>query len=85
MRAHAFLTHKNTTSLDDMAGIAKVNRFKAGQLMNNVLECLMYLVRYKIGRIIPEKGWPQTLIVVARKRNGNIPLRDSVMRTRGIS
>lgn len=42
------------------------SRFK--QLIENACHYFFYLIRYKVGCIIPKKGRPQTVIVAARKR-----------------
>lgn len=38
------------------------------KLIENTYHYFFYLIRYKIGYIIPKKGRPQTVIVAARKR-----------------
>jgi len=39
------------------------------QFIKNAYSCILYLIRYKIGYVIPKKQRPQTVIVVARRTN----------------
>jgi len=41
--------------------------FNFKQLIRNSVNYFLYLARYKIGYIMPKKGRPQTVIVIARK------------------
>ena len=45
-----------------------VSRFSLKQLIKNAYNYFFYLIRYKIGSVMPKKGRPQTVIVIARKR-----------------
>lgn len=38
-------------------------------LLRNIIDTVIYIMRYKVGRITPKKNRPQTMIVVARKIN----------------
>jgi hypothetical protein len=38
-------------------------------VMRNMCNYFNYLLRYKVGYIAPKKSRPQTLIIVAQKRN----------------
>lgn len=44
------------------------NREDERNLFLNAKEYLLYLLAYKIGYFIPKNGYPQTLIVIARKK-----------------
>ena len=45
------------------------NRFSLKRFIRNAYCYFSYLIRYKIGYVMPKKGRPQTVIVVARKRS----------------
>ena len=45
----------------------KISRFSFKQLIKNAYTYIFYLIRYKIGYVIPKKGRPQTVIFIARK------------------
>ena len=45
-----------------------INEHRVKQLPKNAFRYLSYLLRYKVGYVMPNKGRPQTVIVVARKR-----------------
>ncbi len=45
----------------------KISRFSLKQLIKNAYHYFFYLIRYKIGYVMPKKGRPQTVIVIARK------------------
>jgi SAM-dependent methyltransferase len=45
----------------------EVQGASAKQLVKNVYNYLYYAIRYKVGRAMPKRGRPQTLIIVARK------------------
>lgn len=47
---------------------SNTNDFNFRQLIKNILRYFIYLIRYKIGYIMPKKGRPQTVIIIARKR-----------------
>jgi len=45
----------------------KISRFSFKQLIKNAYTYFFYFIRYKIGYVMPKKGRPQTVIVIARK------------------
>lgn len=44
-----------------------MRRFSFKQLIKNIYHYFHYLARYKIGYVMPKKGQPQTVIIIARK------------------
>lgn len=46
---------------------AKENKLK--QLLKNVYHYIIYLVRYKLGSIMPKKEIPQTILVIGKKKS----------------
>jgi len=47
---------------------SNISGFRLKQLIKNTHRYLSYIVRYKIGYLMPKEGRPQTVIVIARKR-----------------
>ena len=47
---------------------SNISRFSFKQSIKNAYNFFFYLIRYKIGYVMPKKGRLQTVIVIARKR-----------------
>ncbi len=45
----------------------KENNFK--KLLKNIYSYIFYLIRYKVGLIMPKKGRPQTIIIIGKKNS----------------
>jgi 2-polyprenyl-3-methyl-5-hydroxy-6-metoxy-1,4-benzoquinol methylase len=77
-RARAFIKSQEKTRNTNRNNITEVpfsnifnsniSRFCFKQLIKNAYCYFLYLIRYKIGYVMPKKGRPQTVIVIARKR-----------------
>jgi 2-polyprenyl-3-methyl-5-hydroxy-6-metoxy-1,4-benzoquinol methylase len=50
----------------------KINKLTFQYLLRNAFNCFSYLMVYKIGYVIPKKGRPQSLFVIAQKRKSPI-------------
>ena len=48
---------------------SNMSRFSFKQMLRNAYHYFIYILRYRIGYIVPKKGRPQTVIVIARKKN----------------
>jgi 2-polyprenyl-3-methyl-5-hydroxy-6-metoxy-1,4-benzoquinol methylase len=46
----------------------KINRLALEYLLRNAFNCFSYLMLYKIGYMMPKKGRPQSLFIIAQKR-----------------
>jgi len=44
-----------------------VKRFSFQKLVGDIYAYFFYVIRYKIGYVMPKKGRPQTVIVIAQK------------------
>ena len=47
---------------------ARTNKSKLNQFIRNCYRYLAFFLKYKIGSIMPKKGRPQTVIIIAQKR-----------------
>ena len=45
---------------------SNISRFSFKQLLKNADDYFLYLISYKAGYVMPKKGRPQTVIVIAR-------------------
>jgi len=52
--------------------LSKIKRFIFEYLLRNAFNYFSYLMLYKIGYVIPKKGRPQSLFVMAHKRKSSI-------------
>jgi 2-polyprenyl-3-methyl-5-hydroxy-6-metoxy-1,4-benzoquinol methylase len=52
---------------DPNISFEKINRLTLQSLLRNAFNCFSYLLLYKIGYVIPKKGRPQSLFVIAQK------------------
>ncbi len=50
----------------------KINQFIFNYLLRNIFNYFSYLMLYKIGYVIPKKGRPQSVLVIAQKRGSSI-------------
>jgi SAM-dependent methyltransferase len=65
-----FATREEKVHLNkDRISLPKNNRFRFSSLMRNAYHYFSYFVLYKIGYLMPKKGRPQSLFVIAQKRN----------------
>ena len=53
---------------DPNLSFEKINTFTFQYLLRNAFNYFSYLMLYKIGYVIPKKGRPQSLFVIAQKR-----------------
>ena len=63
----AFLSEKKDLSKPNIS-FWKINKFIFKYLLRNAFNYFSYLMLYKIGYVIPKKGRPQSLFVIAQKR-----------------
>jgi len=54
--------------LDPNLSFEKINMFTFQYLLRNAFNYFSYLILYKIGYVIPKKGRPQSLFVIAQKK-----------------
>ena len=61
---------QNITTKAPLSNISNSNisRFNFKQLIKTVNDYFIYLIRYKVGYVMPKRGRPQTVVVIARKR-----------------
>ncbi len=46
---------------------SNVKRFSLQKLVRDIYAYFFYVIRYKIGHVMPKKGRPQTVVVIAQK------------------
>jgi len=65
-----FATFFNTNRTDVSPNLQSVNSQKGrfDKFIKNLYSYFFYLIRYKLGRIVPKHGRPQTIIVIARSK-----------------
>lgn len=59
----------NARSLSYYESKASVSRLSLTSFIKNVINYFSYIIRYKVGEIVPKRGRPRTVIAIARKIN----------------
>lgn len=64
------LKEKNNINKHNITRVpsSDINKFGFKQLIVNIYNYFFYIIKYKIGYVVPKKGRPQTIIIIARKK-----------------
>ena len=62
-------SERENISEDRNLPCVRTSRFNRKQMLRNAYHYFFYLVRYRIGAIMPKKGRPQTIFIIGRKSN----------------
>jgi hypothetical protein len=66
-KSHGLQKRLNTSEVSEKSVPVKKGSVKTR--IENILQYFNYILRYKIGYILPKKYRPQTIIIIARKRS----------------